>query len=994
MSQQRTPNPKGLLEGSVLSDAPDSIRTGPKISFSAFSRGPYTPRGYVASARARSVTTATRKRSGSRRGSLLSHMRVAVRDDADDDSAPLPSAKEDSLNLYSSSPFRGASPSIVSMNRPGSVPNEVLPQAPDIQHIEGELWYVTGKSIPGKKKRATAQWVVCEDNHLSVYTSWAKSSRQLEERQFEWVRILFDYMHPHNHVGEMSGPVPQTRRMTMLRHQPRTTTESRLVFETRDPLRAKSLAGYYYFGIECVFRDAATGKLRRFLEIFCTDSAADHRQWIDFWEEMQLRYPMVRNRDANAASMDMGSEWLHDFMFPRNPAKSPQPDDADMSSSHLPSPFHNSSCVSPRVPRLGTAANVSSGLLDMTGSALSPVRSGLASGEGSSPLALVPMASTQRCAVRRNLFEEGSAEEGGKGGFPELLRYLAEAERKVREGVECAEMATRSMLEANLALRSLARQALAEEQLPPMACLALLGQSKQDEADALRGAFTQDRAVIHALQSDLKALCAALAQRPPPQPEGACDAALATAASAVPAAPTNDGTPSNAAVASSVTLAEYERQLADLRVQNAKLQEELDGFTSSAAEKVSAAFSAWTELDSLERSALQTAAAPSEKEETLKTQYLQADDALVRALVNAALEREIVSDSVNTSGADNFEGSAPHSSPSAPSSGSRSLSPLEAGLDGGRHGCDENARRDEYAAGHTANAADAPDVLPQVREVVQGRAPLLVSRSLNDAAPRTTVQALIRQQLRHFSLEHPRRLGARLRSAHSNTSAMGASLLTASATAVPLPAASVDVGRASPRDDFLQRVVENIVGAFGTSSAASPRAPQSLAVASSSQGVAGAGVPPLVSSTENSRNEPAEGGATTSTRAGCAVVSLWVLALRRCVEHHREQPGESVGDTGLTAAGSLLSARADGETLAKTPSAGSNQDTTLPIFARDPSCVQRSGPGHRATSSEEALLNEAGRRGRDVVRWLSSLEMHPSGVKSYVEGLAGERSDN
>ncbi|KAL7702281.1 hypothetical protein NQL31_000824 [Lotmaria passim] len=929
---------------------------------------------------------------------MVPRMRVPVREGDDDDEGPAaPDVKGESPDLYSTSPFRGASPSIVSMGRAGSVTSEVMPQAPDIQHLEGELWYVTGKSIPGKKKHATAQWVVCEDNHLSVYSSWAQSSRQLEEKQFERVRILFDFLHPHKHADTVGGSVPQTRRLTLQRNQPRTTAESRVIFDMRDPLRGKSLAGYYYFGIECIIRDAATGKLRRFLEIFCTDRADDHRKWISFWEEMQLRYPMVRNRDANATSMELSSEWLENFVFPHASAKSPPQSSSEVNSSHMLSFIDDDHFSATRAPRSGAAPpNASCTPINSPTSVLSQLKAGLSSGEGRSSLARLPESASALhggAAVRRNLF---SVTEAAEQSRDVLLLSLAETERAMRESVECAEMALRGMLMAHCTLRSLAVRTLHEAELPQTTFLENVvvrsdggDSSKQSKVDKAGDRPSADRDIIDELQAELKALCGALEQKQA-LPE-------VTTVDATPAKADHDGSTAtndvwkspDAAVVSAATLADYERQLAEVRDENARLREEFKGLAGAAVERVEAAFAMWTETGLSESPAAEAETAPAREQHALNQLYLSADDTLVRALVDVAVDREgTTATSANTSKTEYFENSvAHHTSPpsTAPPFNSSGLSPLNAEFETeaiSNLEIEEQKAEGGDCADHRAN--DAPHAPPLLHGIVRNLQHLETSR-VPCGADRPSLPLLIRQQLRHFSLEHVRRLGTTAPRACSTTNLIttsGATPLTASATDAP-STASVEGGTAAALvDPFLQQVVESCIDVF--SSLISP-----------SVGATPSSISPVTPAA-------AEGCGAEDTKEP-AVVSTWLVALRECLHRHRERTSLSASDAAAVAGGPTSASKhhdSEGAAAAicvdaSAPAAASG-GTPHSSFSTQhlPSPRPSSSVEYAAVEESSAIVAEIRHQGREVVQWIQSIQRDERNLKIYVNAVASFTAAN
>nr|VDZ48784.1 hypothetical_protein_conserved [Leishmania donovani] len=679
---------------------------------------------------------------------MLSTLRIPVHEEPEEEEVPA------SPDPYATSPFRGASPSIVSMVRAGSISSENMPPPPDIQHIEGQLWFVTGKNGPGKK-HASAQWVVCEDQRLSVYSSWANSSRLVEEARFERVRILFDFLHPHRHPEVMGSGAPQTRRMTIHRNESRTTAESRYAFHIRDPCDAKTLAGYYYFGVECVMRDPLTVRLRRSLAVFCTDHPEDHRKWLDFWEEMQVRYPMLRNRNAAAMSMDISSELMSEFVFPPQAVKpvvgGKSEEDTDLvSSPGLPSPIgrDEDSLATTRAPKWTDSEHGQPHWKGCT-----------------QPLPFASLGSTSADGVRGSLLGDVAAggEDAEAGGSEQWLALLVDAERQAREGIELIEAATRSVLEANQALRDLFHHVAPTATVPsPVAAVCSKDEGSAGD-DAASGVPMRDGGMMRALQAELRALCTAFKR------------AKSRAFTSAPAPETLIPAESTA-VANQVLLAAYERELEVLRAQNATLRRELDTHAATAAARVERALGEWTLTSTVDivvsdaengGGGHEVADASADRQ-----RYLAADEALVRALVEAALVQESSTAAFDSSGgaASSAQVNTQGESASTPQASHATLS-----TDADGYGGVISAGRLLSTASDSRQLCRAHSGEAQLSDATSAAGDLAAS-----------LPALVQQHLSAFATEHGRRLG------------------------------STDLARSlsTDRDSLLYHVVDEVVTAF------------------------------------------------------------------------------------------------------------------------------------------------------------------------------------
>nr|CCM18904.1 hypothetical protein, conserved [Leishmania guyanensis] len=512
----------------------------------------------------------------------------------------------------------------MSMLRVASISSENPPPPPDIQHIEGQLWYVKGKNGPGRK-HASLQWVVCEDQRLSIYSSWANSRRLIEEMCFERVHILFDFLHPHKHPEVLGSGAPQTRRLSIHRNEPRTTAELRYAFQIRDPCDVKTFAGYHYFGVEYVLRDLSTERLRRSLAIFCTDHPDDHRKWRDFWEEMQVRYPMVRNRSATSMPMDMSSELMSEFLLPSQAARravegQSKQDTDSVSSSCLPSPINqdDDSLTGTRTPEWTDSEHRQ-----------------LHSRGSTPPPPFVLLGSTTTDGVHQNLLGNLRAgdEKVQAESIAQWIALLVDAERQAREGIELIEAATHSLLEANQKLRDLAYHVLPAATFPPSMGLAC-GKGEGSACDGTSGGVSiRDGDTIHSLQAELKELLVALEE-------------VKSAAAYPTSAPEALASAESVAASNQELLATYERELAELRAQNATLKSKLDTHAAIATERVERALDEWTRAGVVDIADGDTAHEGSGRRGTnvvspaSRQRYLTADEALLRALIEVALGRE------------------------------------------------------------------------------------------------------------------------------------------------------------------------------------------------------------------------------------------------------------------------------------------------------------------------------------------------------------------
>ncbi|GET92651.1 hypothetical protein, conserved [Leishmania tarentolae] len=715
MSDRNTPRPKGRQCRSDYA-TPISNRRRPYLNLSALSTETSTSRTPAPRdcSTERKADPSTRRRS-----SMLSALRIPVHEEPEDEA-------QDSPAPYTTSPFRGASPSIVSMARAGSISSENVPPPQDIQHIEGQLWYITGKNGPGKK-HAPAQWVVCEDQRLSVYSSWAKSSRLVEETRFERVRILFDLLHPHRHPEVMGSGAPQTRRMTIHRNRPRTAAELRYAFQIRDPCSAKTLAGYHYFGVECVMCDPLTLRLRRSLSIFCTDDQDDYRKWIDFWEEMQVRYPMLRNRNTAAMSMDMSSVLMSECAFlPQvmNPAvrgKSEKDTDA-LSSTGLPSPItgDDDSLATTRVPKPTDGEHERSLWKDST-----------------PPLRIASPGSASTGSVSGSLLGSVAAggEEAETGGSDQWLALLVDAEQQSREGIEFMETSTRSVLGANQVLRDLFYHVVPTATFSSSVAAVCSKDENDVSDDAANRETVGDGDIRHALQTELRALCAALE--------------MAKNQAFTPATVTEVSIPAESAAAGNQVLLEaYERELAELQAQNATLRRELHTHAATAAERVDKALSEWTLTGAID-------AAVSDAENigtgyevadvsADRQRYLAADEALVRALVEAALARKSSTAALDSSGSASSSAQVNTwgESSSAPQAFHTTLS------------TDADGDVGTITAGCPLGTASDPGQLCQAHS---GEMQLSVASTVPGDST-ASLPSLVQQRLSTFATEHGRRL--------------------------------------------------------------------------------------------------------------------------------------------------------------------------------------------------------------------------------------------
>ncbi|CAJ1034631.1 hypothetical protein, conserved [Leishmania lindenbergi] len=617
----------------------------------------------------------------------------------------------------------------MSMLRVASISSENPPPPPDIQHIEGQLWYVKGKNGPGRK-HASLQWVICEDQRLSIYSSWANSRRLIEEMCFERVHILFDFLHPHKHPEVLGSGAPQTRRLSIHRNEPRTTAELRYAFQIRDPCDVKTFAGYHYFGVEYVLRDLSTERLRRGLAIFCTDHPGDHRKWRDFWEEMQVRYPMVRNRSATSMPMDMSSELMSEFLLPSQAARrevegQSKQDTDSVSSSCLPSPINqdDDSLTGTRTPEWTDSEHRQ-----------------LHSRDSTPPPPFVLLGSTTTDGVHQNLLGNLRAgdEKVQAESIAQWIALLVDAERQAREGIELIEAATHSLLEANQKLHDLAYHVLPAATFPPSMGLAC-SKGEGSACDGTSGGVPiRDGDTIRALQAELKELLAALEE-------------VKSAAAYSTSAPEALASAESVAASNQELLATYERELAELRAQNATLKSELDTHAAIATERVERALDEWTRAGVVDIADGDTAHEGSGRGGTnvvspaSRQRYLTADEALLRALVEAALGRE--------SSTAAFAASSGSSSSAQVSTQDGSASDLQAS----HSALSTNANEHDGAitAGQSlGTASDSHQPWGALSRDARLSSAMSAAGALTASLPE-----LVQQHLSTFAAEHDRRLG-------------------------------------------------------------------------------------------------------------------------------------------------------------------------------------------------------------------------------------------
>ncbi|CAM43354.2 conserved hypothetical protein [Leishmania braziliensis MHOM/BR/75/M2904] len=617
----------------------------------------------------------------------------------------------------------------MSMLRVASISSENPPPPPDIQHIEGQLWYVKGKNGPGRK-HASLQWVVCEDQRLSIYSSWANSRRLIEEMCFERVHILFDFLHPHKHPEVLGSGAPQTRRLSIHRNEPRTTAELRYAFQIRDPCDVKTFAGYHYFGVEYVLRDLSTERLRRSLAIFCTDHPDDHRKWRDFWEEMQVRYPMVRNRSATSMPMDMSSELMSEFLLPSQAARravegQSKQDTDSVSSSCLPSPINqdDDNLTGTRTPEWTDSEHRQ-----------------LHSRGSTPPPPFVLLGSTTTDGVHQNLLGNLRAgdEKVQAESIAQWIALLVDAERQAREGIELIEAATHSLLEANQKLRDLAYHVLPAATFPPSMGLAC-GKGEGSACDGTSGGVSiRDGDTIHSLQAELKELLVALEE-------------VKSAAAYPTSAPEALASAESVAASNQELLATYERELAELRAQNATLRSELDTHAAIATERVERALDEWTRAGVVDIADGDTEHEGSGRRGTnvvspaSRQRYLTADEALLRALIEAALGRE--------SSTAAFAASSGSSSSAQVSTQDGSASDLQASHSASSTNADEHDGA--ITAGQSlGTASDSHQPWGALSRDARLSSAMSAAGALTASLPE-----LVQQHLSTFAAEHDRRLG-------------------------------------------------------------------------------------------------------------------------------------------------------------------------------------------------------------------------------------------
>ncbi|CAD2214504.1 hypothetical protein, conserved [Angomonas deanei] len=434
-----------------------------KTNFSAFTGKQSS--ASVSPGRSRSSGSRASKAAGGPRKSMLPSLRVPVANPEDyDDGSP----EDAAVTPRVTEELR--QPSLSLASSPGKVrPSLTDPLQPmgDIQRIEGELWYVTAKTGPGKKvggRVGSPQWVVCEDQRLSIYSGWGGKSRLLEEMQFDRVRLLFNFSHLHKHNEETLSGGPSTRRISLQKG----AVAPKNHFKPR--VQDKKLACYYYFGVEGIKREVETGRYRRQLIVLSTDQPDDYKIWINFWTEMAELRPMVGNREMSfsmsPSHMEDGGPqlegWDPNFEFPQeHPASSIHSSDED--------------------PLLAATKAF-------------PHAKGLSPDPDGPPLA-------------RNLIDELADTAGG------LMERLEEYEESVREGLEYMELSSRALLEATLDLQSVVTSAGGTTGDPvPKKKRPQLSVAEKSKEAPLSPADT-----IEYLQGEVRRLCRELQSVKPPQ---------------------------------------------------------------------------------------------------------------------------------------------------------------------------------------------------------------------------------------------------------------------------------------------------------------------------------------------------------------------------------------------------------------------------------------------------------------------------------------------
>lgn len=593
--------------------APEAKRPKPKAKLNPFSA--FVSNQPVNVAASHLPSPLSQPHGKERRRSLLPSLRMPSDDYEEREDPPqLPSVSHDSRPH---TPYRATSPSVASMGRAASASMDggPLPPPPDIQHIEGEVWFIATKGALNTKKRDSSQWAVCEDHRLSIYSSWAESSRLVETMVFDRVRILFDYLHPHKHPSKIGGGGPATRRITIPLDQPLTAAQSRAAFHVRDPLASKTLAGYYYFGVEGVMRDADTGKLRRSLVVLSTDRPEDHRQWMEFWEEMQQRYPMVRTRNTGKGSVDLSSEWMSDFIFPQEQTSTSK------AASHLQSSPPNTDHQSP------FQSPILDDFLDRT--------------------QMPTLNSTQRLTDSSILAATAAQQVSIAMIEKEMTALVAEVEAQARDGITAVESATRAVLEADYSLHLLCDAVLPEVALTPLLTDAapiparFLGRKKtkregdtegdsSDESAKSLKSGNSDPLDLQTLQEEVRTLCALLLEQRNNSSSTSWNASAASGKTTTTAVLPQNNAEANLAsseesVCSSTPLpGDALKELETLRTENAALREQYIVHEETVRHRIEDALSTWMR-----------AAAPTDAKKDFSL-YAVANEALVCSLVQAA----------------------------------------------------------------------------------------------------------------------------------------------------------------------------------------------------------------------------------------------------------------------------------------------------------------------------------------------------------------------
>ncbi|CCD20780.1 hypothetical protein, conserved, partial [Trypanosoma vivax Y486] len=186
-------------------------------------------------------------------------------------------------------------------------------------HIEGELWYITERTGPGKGKVTSPHWVTCNDHRLIISSSWSDKGRILDVVYFQQIKVILNFTHIHRHTAPRRS-APGTRYIrarkylrceACCRHGGHGHVAENIRRTRRGGIHSSkgrtlcayggiSLSRYYYFGAEFVTQsggdstDEKTSERR--LLIFATDLHRDFLMWMHFFADRGDTWYAQENR--------------------------------------------------------------------------------------------------------------------------------------------------------------------------------------------------------------------------------------------------------------------------------------------------------------------------------------------------------------------------------------------------------------------------------------------------------------------------------------------------------------------------------------------------------------------------------------------------------------------------------------------------------------------------------------------------------------------------